>query len=66
MCDKCGGREFVRRADDNEETIRNRMRVYREQTEPLVAYYRERGLLREVEGMGSVDEIAGRVSEALA
>ncbi len=53
------------RSDDNEETIRNRMRVYREQTEPLVAYYRERGSLREVDGMGSVDQVAKRIREAL-
>ena len=53
------------RSDDNEETIRKRMRVYRQQTEPLVAYYRERGLLREVSGTGSVDEISARIGEAL-
>jgi len=54
------------RSDDNEETIRNRMRVYREQTEPLVAYYREQGLLRDVDGMGGVEEVAKRVEEALS
>jgi len=54
------------RSDDNEATIRNRMRVYREQTEPLVAYYRERGLLREVDGQGSVEAVAKRIEEALA
>ncbi len=54
------------RADDNEATIRNRMQVYKDQTEPLVAYYRDKGVLREVDGMGSVDEIAVRVEEALA
>ena len=57
--------EIEGRSDDNEETIRNRMRVYRSQTEPLVAYYRERGLLAEVEGVGAIDEVAGRISEAL-
>jgi len=54
------------RGDDNEETIRNRMRVYREQTEPLVAYYRERDLLREIEAKGAIEEIAVRIEEALA
>ncbi len=58
--------EIEGRADDNEETIRNRMRVYREQTEPLTAYYGERSLLREVEGQGSIEDIAGRVRGALA
>jgi adenylate kinase len=53
------------RSDDNEETIRKRIHVYQRQTEPLVAYYRERGLLREVSGTGSVDEISARIGEAL-
>jgi adenylate kinase len=53
------------RSDDNEETIRNRLRVYREQTEPLVAYYRERELLAEIDGMGAMDEVEQRVEEAL-
>ena len=57
--------EVEGRSDDNEETIRERMRVYREQTEPLVAYYRERGILREVDGMGEVEDVAGRIREAL-
>ncbi len=53
------------RSDDNGETIRNRMSVYREQTEPLVAYYRERGLLAEVDDMGAMDEVERRIEEAL-
>ena len=54
------------RSDDNEDTIRTRMRVYRESTAPLIAYYRERGGLREVDGEGSVDEVAKRIEQALA
>jgi adenylate kinase len=54
------------RADDNEAAIRTRMRVYREQTQPLVDYYRARGVLREVEGLGSIDEVAQRIEGALA
>jgi adenylate kinase len=54
------------RSDDNEATIRNRMRVYREQTSPLVAYYREHGVLAEVDGMGEIDEVAGRIRGAIA
>jgi len=57
--------EIEGRADDNAETIRNRLRVYREQTAPLIAYYRERGVLREVDGMGAVDTVARRIEEAL-
>ena len=47
------------RSDDNEATIRNRMRVYREQTEPLIAYYRRQGLLREIDGMGTSKRWSG-------
>jgi adenylate kinase len=54
------------RSDDNEETIRNRMRVYREKTQPLLDHYARRGVLREVDGQGSVDEVATRVREAIA
>jgi adenylate kinase len=60
-----GRAEIEGRSDDNEETIRNRMEVYRESTEPLLAYYRERGLLAEVDGMGTIDEVAKRIEEAL-
>ncbi len=58
--------EIEGRADDNEETIRNRMNVYREQTEPLIAYYRKRDLVREVDGLGSVDEVADRIRKVLS
>ena len=54
------------RSDDNESTIRNRMRVYREQTEPLIAFYRRRRLLREVDGMGTIEEVAKRIQEGAA
>jgi adenylate kinase len=54
------------RADDRPETIRERLRVYREKTEPLVGFYRDRRLLAEVDGVGSVPEIARRIDEALA
>lgn len=57
--------EIEGRADDNEETIRERMAVYEEQTAPLLTYYREKGLLLEVSGMGAIDEVFGRVVEAL-
>ena len=57
--------EIEGRSDDSEETIRRRLRVYREQTEPLVAYYRDRDVLAEVDGMGSIDEVEKRIEEAL-
>jgi adenylate kinase len=58
--------ELEGRDDDNEETIRERMKVYDEQTAPLLGYYRSRDLVKEVDGMGSIDEVAGRIQEALA
>ena len=54
------------RSDDSEATIRKRMRVYRESTEPLVDYYRRRGVLVEVDGEGSIETVGKRIGEALA
>ena len=59
------GGELVQRADDNEETIGNRLKVYREQTEPLIEFYRDAGLLKVVEGEGDIEEIYSRLKEAL-
>lgn len=54
------------RSDDNEETIRNRMKVYRDQTEPLVDYYQDKGPLKKVDGLGTFDEVYTRLTQALA
>jgi adenylate kinase len=54
------------RADDNEAVIRHRLEVYREQTAPLISYYRERGLLAAVEASGSIETIATRIEALLA
>lgn len=64
VCDQCGG-ETYQRADDREETIAQRLKVYQEQTVPLVDYYRRRSLLREIDGVGAVDEIRGRITDVL-
>ena len=65
VCDACGG-ELYQRSDDNEETVRNRLAVYRRQTEPLVSYYEERGVLRGVEGGGKgPDEVFAGVEDVL-
>jgi adenylate kinase len=64
VCDKCDG-ELYQRADDSEDTIRNRLKVYAEQTEPLISYYTTAGLIRPVEGSGSIDQIFGRVKAVL-
>ena len=64
VCDHCGG-ELFQREDDKEETIANRLAVYDAQTAPLVDYYRRQGILREIDGVGSIDEIRARVMQAL-
>lgn len=64
ICDSCGG-ELFQRDDDQEETIRNRMRVYHEQTAPLEAYYQREGLLKVVDGMASIDEVQRQVTDIL-
>lgn len=63
-CKKAGG-ELVQRADDNEETIRNRLQVYERQTSPLIEHYRKRGLLKTVDATGEVDEVYARFKKAL-
>ena len=59
-CDVCGSTEFKRRKDDNEQTVRTRMAEYRAKTEPILPYYDARGLVRRVDGMASVDEVAAQ------
>jgi len=63
-CNRCGG-ELFQRDDDREETVTNRLKVYDDQTAPLVSYYRERSLLREIDGVGEVEAIGKRVVRAL-
>jgi adenylate kinase len=63
-CAEAGG-ELIQRADDNEETIGNRLDVYRQQTEPLIAYYEQAGLLRKVDGEGDMDVVYGRLKVVL-
>jgi len=54
------------RTDDTEDAIRHRQEVYARETSPLIAVYRDRGLLIEVDGLGEIDDVAGRIAEALA
>ncbi len=63
--DISGDADFVQRPDDNAETVQNRLRVYREQTEPLIAYYRGKGLLREINGDQGLDEVRDAMIVAL-
>ncbi|MDY6910998.1 MAG: adenylate kinase [Chloroflexota bacterium] len=63
-CDHCGG-ELYQRADDNEETVRNRLEVYMKQTSPLIDYYKKAGKLLEVNGKQSVDAVGKEMLAAL-
>ena len=65
VCDKCGA-ELVHRPDDNPDTVRNRLKVYAEQTEPLIRFYQERdGVVAKIPGEGSVEEIQSSIRAAL-
>ena len=64
VCDKCGG-ELYQRQDDNEATIANRLKVYTEQTEPIIEYYKKAGLLKVISATGAVSEITTQAISAL-
>jgi len=64
ICDECNG-ELYQRADDSEETMRNRLGVYEEQTAPLIAYYAQQSLLRTIYGIGSIEEIQRKLLSIL-
>ncbi|MFO1087349.1 MAG: adenylate kinase [Reyranellaceae bacterium] len=66
VCDVCGSKEFVRRKDDNAETMKTRMAAYRAQTEPLLPYYAKRGVLRKVDGMAAMDEVYRQITGVLS
>jgi adenylate kinase len=65
-CDKCGGTAFKRRADDNAETVRERLKAYHAQTAPLITYYEGRGVLQRIDAMGSIAGIRAALSEIVA
>ena len=69
VCDKCGGTAMKRRADDNAETVRERLKAYHAQTAPLIAYYEGRGVLERIDAMGSIAAIRqglGRIVQGVA
>ncbi len=66
VCDACGSIEFKRRQDDNEETVRKRMGVYRDETAPILPGYEARGVVSRVDGMAGIDEVASAVDAILA
>ena len=64
-CDRCGCTDFVRRADDNEETVRKRLEAYRAQTAPILPHYEAKGVLVEVDGMAEIDQVTAQLYEVL-
>ena len=65
VCDVCGGTTFTHRSDDNSVTVRHRFDSYHKSTEPLLPYYQERGLLRHVDAMGTMDEVAQQIEDII-
>jgi adenylate kinase len=65
ICDVCGSREFKRRPDDNEETVRTRLAEYRAKTAPILPFYEDRGLVRRVDGMARMDEVTESIDSIL-
>lgn len=61
ICDVCGSGEFERRSDDNAETVRQRLKAYHLETEPVLDYYGKQGLVQTVDGMGSIDEVTSQL-----
>ena len=65
VCDKCGATEFKRREDDNAATVSKRLEQYHEMTAPLLPYYRDRGMLKTVDGMAPIDEVTRQLEAIL-
>jgi adenylate kinase len=66
VCDRCGSKDFVRRADDNAETVKNRLMAYYRETAPLIGYYFAKGKLRTVDGMATISEVSRQIDGILA
>jgi len=66
VCDSCGGTEFTRRSDDNEEAVKTRLMAYYKETSPLIGYYFAKKQLSSIDGTGSIKEVAQRVDSVLA
>ena len=65
VCDVCGGTTFIRRPDDNEKTVRDRLGIYNKQTAPLVAYYGQRGSLKSIDGMAEIGNVTRQIEKVL-
>lgn len=66
VCDSCGGTEFIRRPDDNEKTVRDRLAVYNKQTAPLVSYYKTKGNLHLIDGMADIAVVTSAMESVLS
>jgi len=65
ICDKCGSTDFIRREDDKPEAVRNRLKVYRDQTAPILPYYKAKGLLQTIDGMAPIDDVSREIEAIL-
>ncbi len=65
VCDKCGGTDFKRRADDNADAVRTRLLAYYRETSPLIGYYYAKGRLQTVDGLAEIDEVQRQISAIL-
>lgn len=63
ICDSCGGTEFTRRADDNAVTVRARLEAYHDKTAPILTYYGDKGMLKSVDGMASIDQVTEQLEK---
>jgi adenylate kinase len=66
VCNLCGSTDFVRRPDDRPEAVQKRFEVYRRQTAPILPYYRKKGILETVDGMGEMDAVTGAIEAIIA
>jgi adenylate kinase len=66
LCDACGATDFVRRPDDRPEAVQKRFAVYRGQTAPILPYYRAKGILETIDGMGQMDAVTRQIEALIA
>ena len=66
MCDSCGSTDFVQRPDDRPEAVKTRFEVYRRQTAPILPYYRDRGILSTIDGMGEMDAVTRQIEAIIS
>ncbi len=66
VCDVCGSHVFTRRADDTRETVAARLEAYRQQTAPILPYYRAQGLVHDIDGMADIDAVSAAIDRVLA